>query len=401
MVGILGNFDSRPFDPTSVQLKWKYIYDSNNPTSVLVMLEAGGEYNGRLFMGPIGADGKFAEFPPEVSGTDIGVGYGPLELTAGADGQILSVDSDGVPVRRDGNGNIVEKLNMKTKQWEVADTRWKTPDATLTEQIKSTMPTMWFYDREAKSFVERSVDDLSFRIFERTTLYIYDKEGNEIGFVKYFTGGNLENENTEYYSLVDESTNSIIPMRLYSQMGDYIPSGSTVAPQCMFAFSDEPNQHTVPNPTSQSYYDFNHNLTSDMLQISSGEELMQVGLIRTVAMINGVSEDQIVADLKSNVPIVISFGDKQWEVNKGIDFFWSNSSTSGFDVKDGRLISYDGGQSPRSYPCGKVFVGQGIIGTAIYTYYGGEAAQISSAYLSPAITADKFMTSTVSLKRDK
>jgi len=115
------NFDNRPFDPTSVQLKWKYIYDSNNPTSVLVMLEAGGEYNGRLFMGPIGADGKFAEFPPEVSGTDIGVGYGPLELTAGADGQILSVDSDGVPVRRDGNGNIVEKLNMKTKQWEVID----------------------------------------------------------------------------------------------------------------------------------------------------------------------------------------------------------------------------------------------------------------------------------------
>lgn len=115
------NFDNRPFDPTSVQLKWKYIYDSNNPANVLVMLEAGGEYNGRLFMGPIGADGKFAEFPPEVSGTDIGVGYGPLELTAGADGQILSVDSDGIPVRRDGNGNIVEKLNMKTKQWEGVD----------------------------------------------------------------------------------------------------------------------------------------------------------------------------------------------------------------------------------------------------------------------------------------
>ena len=84
-----------------------------------------------------------------------------------------------------------------------------------------------------------------------------------------------------------------------------------------------------------------------------------------------------------------------------MDFFWSNSSSSGFDVIDNRLISYDGGQTTRLYPCSNVFIGQGIIGTAIFTYYGGEVAQACSAYLSPAISVNRFMVSTVSLERDR
>jgi len=114
-----GNFNNRPFDPETVELKWKYIYDDpNNPTDVFLMLEALGTYDGRTFVPPIGADGKFAEYPPDVSGDNIEPGFGPLELSAGADGQWLSVEN-GIPVRRNSAGEIVERLNMETKQWVV------------------------------------------------------------------------------------------------------------------------------------------------------------------------------------------------------------------------------------------------------------------------------------------
>jgi len=112
-------FENRPFDPDTVELKRKFVYDDpNNPTEVLVLLEALGEYNGRTFTVRIEANGQFAEFPPEVSGDYIELGLGPLELSAGADGQSLSVEN-GIPVRRNSAGEIVERLNMETKQWVV------------------------------------------------------------------------------------------------------------------------------------------------------------------------------------------------------------------------------------------------------------------------------------------
>lgn len=114
-------FMNRPFDPETVELKRKFVYDDpNNSTEVLVLLEALGEYNGRTFTVPIGAGGQFAEYPPEVSGDNIEPGFGPLELSGGADGQWLSVEN-GIPVRRNSAGEIVEKLNMETKQWEVVE----------------------------------------------------------------------------------------------------------------------------------------------------------------------------------------------------------------------------------------------------------------------------------------
>ena len=113
--------NNRPFNLENTELKWKYIYDDpDNPTQVFLMLEAGGEYNGRLFTVPIGADGKFAEFPPKVSGDNIELGFGPLELSAGGEGMWLSVEN-GIPVRRDGTGTVVQTLNMETRQWEVVD----------------------------------------------------------------------------------------------------------------------------------------------------------------------------------------------------------------------------------------------------------------------------------------
>lgn len=111
------NFENRPFAVNTDQIHWKFIYDNfNNPTEVMVVLEAGGEYGNRIFTAPIGGDG-FAEFPPPVSGNTIQENYGPLELTSGAEGLTLSVEN-GIPVRRDLNGAVVERLNMQNGQWE-------------------------------------------------------------------------------------------------------------------------------------------------------------------------------------------------------------------------------------------------------------------------------------------
>jgi hypothetical protein len=113
------NFENRPFAPDTSEIHWKYTYDDPlNPKEVLVLIEAGGEYGGKLFAPPLGG-GKFADFPPAVSGNNIETNFGPLQLTAGAEGQWLSVEN-GIPVRRDGAGKIVEKLNMVKGQWEVA-----------------------------------------------------------------------------------------------------------------------------------------------------------------------------------------------------------------------------------------------------------------------------------------
>ena len=109
-------FDNRPFAWESTQLHWKYIYDNNiEPSEVGVLLEAGGEYGGKLFTVPLG-NGVLAEFPPEYDGGEIETGFGPLELTSGEEGLWLSVQ-DGIPVRRDAKGQIDEKLDMVKGVW--------------------------------------------------------------------------------------------------------------------------------------------------------------------------------------------------------------------------------------------------------------------------------------------
>lgn len=395
------NFENRPFDPQTIQLTWKYVYDdSENPTRVLVVVEAGDDNGSRLFSVPISTDGTLADFPPEVRGTDIEAGYGPLELTGWAEGQWLSVDKDGILVIRDQSGIIVKKLNPDTRQWvDFVDPRWETPDENLTQQIKSVMPVMWVYDHETKSFVERPVNDFSFSIFERTTLYIYDKDGNEIGFARYFTKSALDNENTEYYSLVDESFHPIIPLRLYAQMGEFVPTEGMVAPQCMFAFSED--GATLYNvPADQTQLDYSRKYSSDMIEISDGEELMQTAIIRSVAMIKGVSEDQIISDIKNNIPVIVNFDHKEWVVNHGVDFLWGNYSDQNFDVIDGKFISYDGGQTIRPYSCYFQVPGDGLFGE-IYQEYGSEVGYACRAYHLPMLSINKARTPTVSLERDR
>jgi hypothetical protein len=109
-------FDNCPFAWESTELHWKYIYDNEiEPNEVGVLIEVGGEYQGKLFTVPSG-DGVLAEFPPEYDGGEIETGFGPLELSAGAEGQWLSVQN-GIPVRRDAKGQIVEELDMIKGVW--------------------------------------------------------------------------------------------------------------------------------------------------------------------------------------------------------------------------------------------------------------------------------------------
>jgi hypothetical protein len=110
-------FDNRPFAQDSIELNLLPTFDNVlEPTEVAMFLYAGGEgYGGKIFTSPLG-DGVFAEFPPEYDGGEIETGFGPLELSAGAEGQVLSVQ-DGIPVRRDAKGQIVEKLDMVKGLW--------------------------------------------------------------------------------------------------------------------------------------------------------------------------------------------------------------------------------------------------------------------------------------------
>lgn len=111
-------FDDRPFAVDSADIHWKYIYNNaKSPSEVWVLLEVGGEYKNKLFTVPMNENG-FVDYPPAVTGKTIEAGLGPLEINPNKDGTILSV-KDGVPVRINLKGDIVEKL-VKA-QWEVVE----------------------------------------------------------------------------------------------------------------------------------------------------------------------------------------------------------------------------------------------------------------------------------------
>lgn len=113
------HFENRPFAPDSTEITWKYIYDNiDNPTEVFVLIETlGGGYGNKLFGVPI-AGGKFADYPPQLAESEdfIKEGLGPLEVSAGDKGLWLSVQN-GVLVRKDSEGKVIERVNMQTGEW--------------------------------------------------------------------------------------------------------------------------------------------------------------------------------------------------------------------------------------------------------------------------------------------
>lgn len=103
-------FDNRPFAPGSVDIHKKYVYnDPQNPTEVIMLLEVGGpDYKNATFLPPHNADGPI-DYPPEVSGSEIAPGLGPMEIDLNKDGTVTRA-YQGTLARFDFQGNLVETL---------------------------------------------------------------------------------------------------------------------------------------------------------------------------------------------------------------------------------------------------------------------------------------------------
>ena len=103
-------FDNRPFALDSADIHWKYIYDNpQNPTEVVMLIEVGGpDYKNATFLPPHNADGPI-DYPPEVSGSDIAPGLGPMEIDLNKDGTVTRA-YQGTLARFDSQGNLVETL---------------------------------------------------------------------------------------------------------------------------------------------------------------------------------------------------------------------------------------------------------------------------------------------------
>ncbi len=114
------HFSNRPFAENAPDLNFISVFDDpSDPKSAGVLLQAGGEHEGKTFYLPVGDDGQYMMVPPELpeDKTDVPVGYGPLEVSAGDKGLVLAF-KDNNWVRVDGKGNVVERINLETKQWE-------------------------------------------------------------------------------------------------------------------------------------------------------------------------------------------------------------------------------------------------------------------------------------------
>ncbi|MDZ4159929.1 MAG: hypothetical protein U1B80_09075 [Anaerolineaceae bacterium] len=180
------NFDNRPFTPDTAEISWKYIYDSpEEPIDVLVLIEAKGEYGNKLFSVPL-ENGNLADYPPKVEGDNIQANFGPLELTGETEGQWLSVEQ-GVPVRKDANSKIVEKLNMATGQWEVVK-----PNLSSEQQLQLENAPIYYEKRFSmkpdeytlsfdKDGLLLATDNISERVIAKGDYFIFNDADNTTG----------------------------------------------------------------------------------------------------------------------------------------------------------------------------------------------------------------------------
>ena len=220
-------------------------------------------------------------------------------------------------------------------------------DEELAEQIKSVMPSMWVYDREQKNFVERSNEDFKFSIYKKTTLFITDGNGEEVGFARYFVKSSPDAEMTEYYSLTDISKDTVIPIKLYSQMGDYgepklSTSGYVSVQKCMYGFAHEFEEVILDQEVTQKALDNTQKYASDIIGMKDGDKLVQIAILRTVANIKGVDELELLKDIENGISIELETKDGNWLVNKGIDIFWSDTDRQKYELDDGKLSLYNG-----------------------------------------------------------
>lgn len=155
-------------------------------------------------------------------------------------------------------------------------------DEELAENIKNLMPKMWFYNDVSKKFEVRNSDEFTFLIYKKTKLLIFDMDGNEVGFASHFVETSPNAQMTDYFSLTDISRDTIIPIRLYSEMGNYtsrvyFTDGWYDTKQCMYGFVDQYTERkldTVVYP--QDVVDMFRE--SDIGNIQKGEKIVETAI---------------------------------------------------------------------------------------------------------------------------
>lgn len=223
-------------------------------------------------------------------------------------------------------------------------------DGELAESIRRLMPKMWYYNKTAKRFETRDSNELNFLLSKRTRLLIFDKDGNEVGFAFNFVKNAPDAKMTSYYALTDSSINTVIPLRLYSQVGFYgEPSlsrqGYVYYQKCMYAFAHEPKLVPLNYEAPQIALDLTQKYALDLINIEEGEELAQKAILRTIAYILGIDESQLLQDIKNGKSIELETKLGNWVVNNGVDYFWGDTYGYKYDLIEGKLLLYVGDQT--------------------------------------------------------
>ena len=238
-----------------------------------------------------------------------------------------------------------EELTLTLEPTATVNPDIEVVDEELEEQIKSVMPSMWVYDREQKKFVERSNEDFKFSIYKKTTLFITDGNGEEVGYARYFVKSSPDAEMTEYFSLTDKSVNTVIPLKLYSQMGNYTAkvityNGDFYTKQCMYGFVDEFTEFRLDTVFPQEAVDMYAN--ADMEKIQKGEEIVEIAILKTLANITNESIDKLYEDFQKGVLVEFNTKKGKWIVNRGINYLWSDTDRRRYEIVDGELFLLNG-----------------------------------------------------------
>jgi hypothetical protein len=196
VVDFWGKADNRPFHPETVELKFKYVFDPENSEDsgkAGVLLEALGDYKGRTFTFPYDTQkGEFRTNPPATPSGNFSIpeGWGPLELSGGDKGYLLSINNGEWVRRNPETGNVTQVIN-KEGQWE---------DVALPE------PQAW--DVKEKGVPELHKGNANYIPEEDKIIFKID-EGEH--YIDIPQAGMVENENGE---LVESSVKVVLHNKL-------------------------------------------------------------------------------------------------------------------------------------------------------------------------------------------
>lgn len=241
-------FDNRPFALDSADIHWKYIYDNpQNPTEVVMLLEVGGpDYKNATFLPPHNADGPI-DYPPEVSGSDIAPGLGPMEIDLNKDGTVTRA-YQGTLARFDSQGNLVETL--VGNHWEaeslIKGNIFQDPQSKKEFDTVVLAPSpiddpenftlfqeeyLQKINEQAETYRDQAIDD-TFRIGSRGDFLFYSSVWKPVASYKFKWEGQEILNKTFLYT---------------SQQGDLVPITLTYAPEDSWFFDDRNFFYQTPD----------------------------------------------------------------------------------------------------------------------------------------------------------